>query len=183
MKKLILAFVLAAATFSDAHAQGTINPLNGTLTRIRIDSNCNGILDDEDRNVTVTDGLIIGVFWGEAGSDPTHFAGQMTVGSTAGILVGLPSIFALEGAGEAGTVVSLQMRAIGGLYRMQTPVRQVVLAPAAGPGTVVWQGFTGTSSNRFYPLVFYCPEPGTIAIGGLAVGLLLLRSRKRLWHR
>jgi hypothetical protein len=105
----------------------------------------------------------------------------MTIGSTAGILVGLPSIFAIQGAGDVGTVISLQMRVTSEGFRAQTDVKQVTLAPAAGPGTVVW-GSTATAS-RFSPLVIICPEPSTLALGALAGALLLFRVRKTMPRR
>jgi hypothetical protein len=176
MKKLLLTLGLAALTLASAHAQGTINPLNGALTRVRFDSNNDGVIDPTDQNVDASKGLTVGVFWGAAGSSPVNFAGNMTIGSTAGVLVGLPTIFAIPGAGDVGTVISLQMRVTSPGYCGQTEVKQVTLAPAAGPGTVVWSS-TATAS-RFGPLVINCPEPSTLALGALAGALLLFRLRK-----
>ncbi len=171
MKKLLFTLGLAALTLASAHAQGTINPLNGFLNRITITSS------GGERDVTTADGLRVGVFWGAAGGPADQLAGVMTIGPTSGVLVGLPSIFAIEGAGEAGTVISLQMRVLdGGFLCGQTAVKQVTLAPAAGPGTVVWGSATTTS--RFGPLIIFCPEPSTLALGALAGAFLLFRLRK-----
>ena len=169
MKKLLLTLGLAALTFASAHGQGTINPLNGFLNRITIESNGGA------RDVTTADGLRVGVFWGAAGGPADQLAGVMTIGPTSGVLVGLPSVFALDGAGDAGRVVSLQMRVLrDGFLCGQTAVKQVTLGPAAGPGTVVW----GTTASRFGPFVVFCPEPSTLALGALAGALLLFRLRK-----
>jgi hypothetical protein len=179
MKATLLTIALMVVTVVTSLGQGTINPLNGTLTRIKKDSNCNGVYDATDADVTAADGLQFAVLWGAAGTAPTHAVpGFMTCGNTSGILVGLPAILALEGAGDVGTVVSLQIiaSAPGGL-RTQTEVKQVTLAPSAGPGTVIWSS-TGTAS-RFSPLLFPCPEPSTIALGLLGFGSLLLFRRRR----
>lgn len=173
MKILLLTLGLATLTLAGAHAQGTINPLNGALTRVRIDSNCDGILDAEDRTATAADGIRIGVFWGPAGETPSTLAGEMTVGA-GGLMTGLPSLFSVDGWGDAGTIISLQMRAsIGNSFPIaRTDVKEFVLAPASGPGTVVW------GPSGFAPLVFICPEPSTLALGGLACAFLLFRLRK-----
>ena len=174
MKKLLLTLGLVALTLISTHAQGTINPLNGTLTRIKVDLNCDGIAD---RNVTVADGITVSVYWGPAGGPVENFAGRMTIGSTEGVLTGLPSILALPGAGDAGTVVSLQMRLDTPFgYFTGTPVKQVTLAGVAGPGTFVWS--STATATRFSPLVIVCPEPSTLALGALAGAFLLFRVRK-----
>jgi hypothetical protein len=180
MKATLLTIALMAVTAVASFGQGTINPLNGTLTRIKIDSNGNCVYDSTDANATTADGLQFTVVWGAAGTAPTHVVpGTMTIGPTAGILVGLPAILALEGAGDAGTVVSLQIRASSqsGL-RGETAIKQVTLAPAAGPGAVIWST-TGTAS-RFSPSeLWLCPEPSTIALGLLGLGSLLLFRRRK----
>jgi hypothetical protein len=90
-------------------------------------------------------------------------------------------------------VVSLQIRAwwasFGsdseaarrrGYYYGETDIRQVTLAPTAGPGTVIWQTATGINPNRFYPIgpILGVPEPSTFALGALVGLLLLLRVGK-----
>ena len=70
-----------------------------------------------------------------------------------------------------------------------TDVRLVEMSPTAGPGTVIWQGETGTNPNRFTPLTFWnngfggppppvVPEPSTLALGALG-GLVLLFCRRK----
>ena len=119
MKKTLLTIALMAVTAVVSFGQGTINPLNGALNRI-------SVCDSTDRNLTALDGVQFTVVWGAAGTTPTHIVpGAMTIGTTAGVLVGLPAILALDGAGGVGTIVSLQIRANGpnGL-RGETPIKQ-----------------------------------------------------------
>ncbi len=138
MKKLILTLGLAALTLASAQAQGTINPLNGTLSRVKIDSNGNCAWETTDQNVDASLGLTVGVFWGAAGGSPDNFAGNMTIGTTPGVLVGLPSIFAIPGAGDVGTVISLQMRVTSdGLSRNDADGARVV------PGSQRMEAATG----------------------------------------
>jgi hypothetical protein len=179
MKKTLLTIALMAVTAVASYSQGTINPLNGALTRVKIDMNGNGVIDAADRNATTQDGLQFTVVWGAAGSTALDHtvAGSMTIGTTDGVMVGLPSILALEGAGDVGTTVSLQIRASNSTgLRGQTDIKQVVLAPASGPGAVVWA--TAATAARFSPLLIV-PEPSTIALGVLGLGSLLLFRRRK----
>lgn len=174
MKKLILTLGLIGCMLASALAQGTINPLNGALTRIKVDTDIDGI---GDRNLTQADGVYVDLYWGLAGTTPETLAGTMTIGSTAGVLVGLPSILVLPGT-EAGQIVSLQARGRSSWgWFGQSPVIHVALAPTAGPGTVIWQS-TATSPNRFLPLPMVVPEPSTLAFGTLAAAFLLFRVRR-----
>lgn len=175
MKKSLLTIALVAMSTVASFAQGTINPLNGALTRVKIDLNGDGIAD---RNATTADGLTMSVYWGAAGSAAENLLGTMTIGSTEGVMVGLSGILAVPNAGDAGTAISLQVRASNAEgWRGQTEVKQVSLAPSSGPGTVIW-GSTATAA-RFSPLIVTVPEPSTIALGVLGLGsLLLFRDRK-----
>lgn len=179
MKKTFLTIALMAATAVASFGQGTINPLNGSLTRVKFDSNGNGAYDSTDRNLTAADGVQFTVVWGAAGAATLDHVvqGAMTIGTTDGVLIGLPAILGLAGAGDAGTVVSLQIRASGpnGL-RGATEVKQVSLAPEAGPGTVTWS--STANAVRFSQLVIV-PEPSTIALGVLGLGSLLLFRRRK----
>lgn len=181
MKKLLLTLGLASLTLASGNAQGTINPLNGVLTRVRYDSNSNGLYDLDDRNATMSDGLQIGLFWGEAGGPANTLAGVLTIGPVDGVLVGLPAIFSVDGWGDVGAVISLRFCALAG-GGLDTGTKQVMLAPAAGPGTVLW-GSTATASRFGAPLMNLgtptcVPEPGTLALGALGGLALLLRWRK-----
>jgi len=176
MKKSLLVIALVAMSTVASFAQGTINPLNGSLTRVKIDLNGDGV---GDRNATAADGLQFAVFYGAAGSaQPDKVAGVMTIGTTDGVLVGLPSILALAGAGDAGTVVSLQIHAFNDAHwDGLTDVKQVTLAPSAGPGSVVWS--SSPNAARFSPMIITVPEPSTIALGVLGLGSLLLFRRRK----
>ncbi len=181
MYKLLSTLGLAALTLASAHAQGTINPLNGAITRIKFDSNCNGVYESTDRNATMADNIRVGIFWGAAGGPAETFAGEMTVGAYDGILVGLPSLFTIEGAGDVNTIISLQVRVLNEEYNVRTQVHQVRLAPYQGPGTVIWSSIG--ASGRFAPILIPCPEPSTLALGALAGALLLFRVRKTVPRR
>ena len=176
MKKTLLTLALVAVATVSSFAQGTINPLNGAFTRVKIDLNGDGV---GDRDATTADGLQFAVLYGAANSsNPDKVAGIMTIGSTAGVMVGLPSILALAGAGDAGTVVSLQIHAFNDAHwDGLTRVAQVTLAPSAGPGTPVWSSTAGPT--KFQPMIITVPEPSTIALGVLGLGSLLLFRRRK----
>jgi hypothetical protein len=187
MKKALLTLVLVALTAIATYAQGTIAFGNGTLTRVQVREQQLGPL----RNATAADGLGFSVFFGAAGiSDPAALtrvdqaAPIATIGPVDGIMINAPSIFPLPGT-EPGQVVSLQILAwdiATGGQRLtgRTDIRQVTLAPTAGPGTVIWQGATGTNPSRFTPLVVGpIPEPSTIVLAMLGLGSLLLFRRRK----
>jgi len=163
-----------------AYAQGTIAFGNSALTRVQIREN--GVVRG---NATAADNLIIGVFFGQAGASEstlTQAPGLAAIsGTTAGVLVNAASVFALPGT-EPGQIVSLQIRAwdATGKFEGHTDVRQVTLAPTAGPGAVIWQTASGTVTTRFTPLIVdIVPEPSTIALAVLGLGSLLLFRRRK----
>ncbi len=179
MKNLIILGLIALA-IGGAHGQGTINPLNGALTRVRV----YGYTDEgPHRLARASDNLQIGLFWGPEGGPADNLAGVLTIGPVDGVLVGLPPVFSVPEWGDAGTVISIRFCSIAGLY-LNTGTKQVTLAPASGPGTVIW-GSTATAS-RFGPLVanpalpICVPEPSTWVIGGLAGLMLLCRCRRAI---
>ncbi len=178
MKKLLLTLGMIGCTLASAVAQGTIAFGNNVASRII--TNLDG---SPARLATAADGLVFGVFFGPAGTSAgalQQAPGTATIGvNTPGVMTGAASVFALPGT-EAGQVVSLQIRAMdsSGKFFAETDVRQVTLGPTAGPGTVIWQGASGTNPNRFNPLCVCIPEPSSIALGVLAGMFLLLRARK-----
>lgn len=180
MKKTLLTLALVALTTVASYAQGTIAFGNGTLTRVTVNTGSGAA-----RNATTADGLNFYVFFGAAGATADTLTQvqqaepRASIGTTAGIMVNAPSVFALPGT-EPGQVVSLQIRAWNADRSLvgETDVRQVTLAPTAGPGTVIWQSATGTVPTRFTPLVII-PEPSTIALAVLGLGSLLLFRRRK----
>ena len=172
MKKFLLTLgLIGITTFADA--QGTIAFGNSVLTRITC-------FVFPSRNVTAADGFTFGVFYGPAGTytDLVMAPGTANIGSTPGVMVNAPSVFALPGT-EPGQTVSLQIRAWNDRgWWGATKVAQVMLGPTAGPGTVIWQTASGTNSDRFTPMVVCIPEPSTLALGALACAFLLFHDRK-----
>lgn len=169
MKKLILLSLgLAALALASAHAQGTIQLNNSVGTPIR----CVDLLGNPQPNPT---GLRIEVWWGTGAE--LALGGSAGVGNNGIIFGNSLSVFQIAGS-EPGTTVNLQIRAVGDGAYGQTAIKQVTLGPTAGPGTVIWQGATGTHPNRFTPLIVICPEPCTIAIGAIGGLALLFRRRK-----
>jgi PEP-CTERM motif len=183
MKKQLLATALVALTAVSTFAQGTIQLNNSVGTPVRIDVNGNGLYETvagTDRQATAADGLTVQVWWG-SGAELSLAPAGATVGAN-GVLVGNNLAgFQIEGS-QASQVVSLQIRAQNSdrtLYG-ETKIAQVTLGPSGGPGTVIWQGPTGTLTTRFTPLlVNIVPEPSTIALGVLGLSSLLLFRRRK----
>ena len=174
MKKQLLAIALVAMTTIASYAQGTIAFGNSALTRVQIIGDGTAA-----RNATTADGLTIGVWYGSSADSLQQAPGTATIGSTAGVMAGAASVYALPGT-EAGQIVSLQIRAWNDRgWSGQTKVAQVTLGPTAGPGAVIWQTATGTFDTRFTPLQVNVPEPTTIALGVLGLGSLLLFRRRK----
>lgn len=186
MKKTLLTLALVALTTVASYAQGTIAFGNGTLTRVQVIPTPGAAA----RNATSADNLMIGAFFGPAGSAAetlTLAPGTASIGATAGVMINAPSVFALPGT-EGGQVVSLQIRAWDASAGAdgwrngvlgQTRVAQVTLGPTAGPGQVIWQTAAGTVETRFTPLIVTIPEPSTIALAVLGLGSLLLFRRRK----
>lgn len=183
MKKLLLTLGLAVIT-SLAHADGTINPLNTSSTRFKIDSDGNGI---GDRNATAADGFRMAIYYGPAGSSPfelTMYPDFMSIGTVDGLFTGLPRVLAIPGT-EDYQVISLQMRVCNPLgWYGETAVKQVTLGHNSGPGTIVWS--TTASPSMFLPIQLQLgpsdnciPEPSTLALGALGVVLSLSCVRQR----
>ncbi len=175
MKKQLLTVALVAMTAVASYAQGTIAFGNSALTRVKVDMRDGSAA----RNATAADGFTVGVWYGSSAENLTQAPGTATISATtAGVLSGAASVFALPGT-DAGQTVSMQIRAWNDLgWAGQTDVRQVTLGPTAGPGAVVWQT-SDTNPNRFTPLVVVVPEPSTIALGVLGLGSLLLFRRRK----
>jgi len=181
MKKTILTIALMAMTTVASFAQGSIAPLNASTSRVKIDVNRNGVVDAEDRNAMIGDGIVVSVFFGPAGSATADTKlGEMTIGSataTGGVMVGMPAVTQVLGY-LPGSTISLQFRVTSPLWEGQTIVKQVVLGQETSAAAVVWAG-TATGSRFSSLLVTQVPEPSTIALGVLGLGSLMLFRRRK----
>lgn len=181
MKKTLFTIALVALTASTSFAQGLIALGNSALTRITVIDPVSGAA----RNATAADSVRISVFYGPAGASADALQAvpntdNITIGTTAGVLVGTGlSAFSIPGT-EGNQTISLQIRATanGGLVG-ETRVAQVVLTAAPSSGQVIWQPASQSAVNRFTPLVLQVPEPSTIALGVLGLGSLLLFRRRK----
>lgn len=160
-------------------AQGTIQLGNTVGTPIRWVGQ-DGLAG---RTVTLADQVFLTIWLANPGAELIQAPiDPIQVGNNGLIGGGGYTVFPLPGT-EGGQTVSLQIRAYQNDPLCQvgaTRVAQVNLGPTAGPGTVIWQGVTGTNPNRFTSMLLYpCPEPSTIALGVLGLaGLFLVRRRK-----
>jgi len=194
MKKLLLTLALVAIT-AWAHGQGSVGFLNGPTAVHRL-KNSDGSLGT--LSVDINSRLNYGIFIGSSADNLSLLPiGGVATGSTtaAGRMVGVPAVFLLPNT-NPGDVVFARVRAWDsafgndwqtasrnvGSYYGETDVRQLEpLGPASGPGTVIWQGATGASANRFFAMQIaqVVPEPSTIALAVLGVGSLLLFRRRK----
>lgn len=176
MKKFASTLLIVALAVVGTFAQGTIQLNNSVGTPFRID-NGDGVYSSADRLATAADGLNVEVWWG-AGAE-LALGGTAGVGANGLITGGSLTVFQLAGS-EANTTVNLQIRisTTSGLLYASTKVAQVTLGPTAGPGTVIWQGVTGTNPNRFTPILVV-PEPSTIVLGVFGLGSLVLVRRRK----
>lgn len=176
MKKTLLTVALVAMAAVSSYAQGTLAFGNSALTRVTVTDE-----SGTKRNATAADGLAISVWFGPAGSAAdalTQVGAAASIGSTAGVMINAPSVFAIPGT-EPNQVVSVQIRASNAQgWSGQTKVAQVTLGQTAGPGAVIWQT-SDTNPSRFTPLNVVVPEPSTIALGALGLGSLLLFRRRK----
>jgi hypothetical protein len=195
MKKTLLTLALVGLSAAATYAQGTIQFLNSGLSPVKFLAVPGGTPINAPQNI----GIVMGVFWGTAAGD-LHLQPQTAkIGSgpipTDGVFNG-GAVYTLTGA-PVGSTVSLKIAGwvnLGGTtpdlitgrtdprithYGESAVVTTLALAPESGPGTVVWQGATGTNPNRAKPFVIeLVPEPSVMALGALGLGALLLRRRK-----
>ncbi len=189
MKKLVTILVATCcfAAFS-VHAQGTIQFLNSALSKIKYQENVGSAAVD------CPIGAVVGVFYG-ATPDSLTLATPTARVTAPGLFSG-GTVYALPGT-NPGESVYLK---IAGWYNAvgTTPdlapqgphspgfthwgesgiVQTTALGPTAGPGTVVFQGPSGTNPNRARPFCLCIPEPSTWAVLGLGFGVLVLRRRR-----
>jgi hypothetical protein len=174
MKKLPLILLLVEAATTFANAQGTIQ-----FPRLRIDY-CLGAQAPPAGALSF--GMFIGLTADSLSAQPVLPLGTNT---TSGF-IGAPNAttYPLPGY-QPNSTVFLQIRGWetrfgldwqagrnGGLYG-ETPILQVLLGPATGPGTVIGPPL-GLGE------IVMCPEPSAIALAGLGlVGLLLFHRCKK----
>lgn len=193
MKKTILTLALVGASAVATFAQGTIQFLNSGLSAVKYKDTTDAVA------VNAPAGTRIGVFWGMSAGNLTLQTPTTTVGTTLGVFSG-GSAYALPGTNpgetvhlrfegwlnKGGATPETIMGGVGGVGQGVThwggtdTVQTTVLGPSTGPGTVVWQGATGTNPNRVraFTVAPVVPEPSVIALGALGLGALLLRRRK-----
>jgi len=189
MKKTILTLALVGLSAAATYAQGTIQFANSTLSKVKYVDTVGAAAVDAPV------GCVYGVFWG-ATADSLHQEGNGVVSTVAGVFSG-GTAFPLVGS-NPGETVSLKIAGWlnkGGQTPLVAPTDKMtglshfgesqvvttgVLGPSTGPGTVIWQGPTGTNPNRAKPFEIapVVPEPSVIALGALGLGALLLRRRK-----
>lgn len=179
-KKASILILLSLLVSWSVQAQGTIQLGNSVGTPVRW-VGPDGVT--AGRAVTLEDQVYLTIWFANPGEDLVQAAiNPIQVVNNGLIGGGNYSVFQLPGT-EGGETVSLQLRFYQNDPLCQvgmTRVAQVTLGPTAGPGTVIWQGATGTNPNRFTPMLLYpCPEPSTIALGVLGLaGLFLVRRRR-----
>ncbi len=189
MKKTLLTLALVGFSAAATYAQGTIQFLNSALSKLKyIEAPGSAAVDSPV-------GTVVGVFYG-ASADSLNLASVTTRTTAAGLWNG-GTVFKLDGIAP-GQTCSLKIAAwytAGGTtpdraalgkdsagithYGESAVVTTTALGPEAGPGTVVFQGPTGSSINRAKPFnIELVPEPSVMALGALGLGALLLRRRK-----
>jgi hypothetical protein len=144
--------------------QGTISFSPSALVRVRA---CTDLLCSQGYPyLPTTASIVFGVFWStnRADLDGRSLQPVLPLGSSYGSLAGLinaplASTYQIPGT-EPGQKVWLRIRAWSARFGTnwqseqwlsQTDVREIVLGPTVGPGTVIW----GSSQDRFSPLIVY----------------------------
>lgn len=193
MKKLLLTLALVAVT-AWAQGQGSLALLNPPTVVFKFDAKDGTAVANVPTaiNSTLNYGLFIGP---SADALSTLPVGGVATGSTtaAGRMTGVPALFLVPNS-NPGDVVFARVRAWDsafgndwaaaqrqGRFYGETDIRQLEpLGPTAGPATVIWQGASGTSANRFFAMTISpVPEPSTIALAVLGLGSLLLFRRRK----
>jgi hypothetical protein len=190
MRKLILLFVCLVALTKSAGAQGTIQFLNTSLSKIGMCISPN--LPPVDAPV----GTVVGVFWGFSRENlalqphtvivqtPGLFNGGVAYplfGSNPGdqVYLKIAAWYNRSGPTPAQLIGPFDSRITD--YG-ESAVVTARLGPPTGPGTVVWQSSGGTNPDRMKPfnigpLAPDCPEPSTVAIGAVGLALCVLLRR------
>ncbi len=194
MKRIVFLILASIALAVAGYGQGSIQFLNPPTVLIRWQGTVQPV------PVDINAGLYYGIFIGpsaDALSDQP--AGPLATGSSTapGRMTGVPAVYLLEGT-QPGQIVFAQIRAWDkrfgtdwrtarthdSSYYLETDIRQLEpLGPSSGPGTVIWQGATGTSANRFFAMSTVpnvdVPEPNAWALLGLGALTLICRLKAR----
>lgn len=195
MKKTLLTMALVGLSAAATYAQGTVQFFNSALSKIKYVDTVGAAAVDAPA------GVVVGLFWGASENSLSLEPRTVTI-VTPGIFgsSATTGVYPLTGS-NPGEVVSLKIAGWlnkGGVTpALATQGRETPgithygesgvvtlsttqpLGPTAGPGTVIWQGATGTSVNRAKPFdIVPIPEPSVVALGALGLGALLLRRRK-----
>ena len=190
--KILVGVAIFVCSMATTFGQGTIQFLNSALSRLTYQDAIGGPI------LVLPAGIHVGVFWGTDAA-----GGSVIVGMGRGTLA-LPTATTIEGGIWNGGVVypipgtqegqRIWMKIAawangsntsteGATHYGESGVVSVVLGPTAGPGTVVWQGATGTATDRMKPFSLVVlpdiPEPSVIALGSLGLVALLFRMSLR----
>jgi hypothetical protein len=188
---LLIAMALAGSQRS-LPAQGTVQFFNSALSKLKfMDAPGSPAVD-------MPVGVVVGLYWGHS-PDNLHLEPRPWTIVTPGLFgtSTATGVYPLTGTNPGETVFFkfsawfnkggvTPLAADQGIntpgithYGESAIVQSTALGPTAGPGTVIWQGPTGTSVNRAKPFVMV-PEPSTWALLALGLGAWSLgRCRKR----
>ena len=188
---LALAFTFLFASVFGLSAQGTIQFLNSSLSRVKYQETVGGPITD------APPGTHIGVFWGQdaVGGEALRGFGNGTLSLPTAVIGGnggiwsSSAVYPISGTQEGqriwmkiggwvnGTATSLG----GATHYGESDIVNVLLGPTAGPGTVVWQAASGVSPDRMKPFIIVpIPEPSVWALGLLSLGWLVIRRKGSL---
>jgi hypothetical protein len=199
MKKTLLTLAFALLATVASNAQGTINFVNTTLSRVTWESAPGS---GAFANVAVGAPIVYGVFWGTTADNMQLNTGPLGTASTANAgLIAAANPYVIVGTSDVGgetyfmkvggwssafgrdfaAAKAAQSPSLTDLrYYGETGVRSITTGPGSGPATVIW---SGSNQLLFQPLKLNAlpvvPEPSVIALGALGIGAFLLRFRKK----
>ncbi len=198
MKNILLTLAFLAVVMA-SYGQGTITFVNGTLTKFKLFDDGVGTAQAD---IPTSTALNFGVFFGTSSSSLSlnPVTPMATMSTTAGIITVVSgSAYQLPGTNPNDTPF-MQVRAwsssfgsdwaaaraafdsqsVSGVLYGETAIVQIgPLGASSGPGTVIWQGATGTSPTKFTPLIVHgVPEPSTMALAVLGMASLIFIRRR-----
>lgn len=192
MKRNLGVLSILGASMAMASAQGTIQFLNSSLSKVKYQTGAALAVD-------APTGTKIGVFWGTdaAGASAITGLGRGTlvtptasIGATPGIWYG-GAVYPIPGT-EQGQRVWLKIAGwdagvgdnfAASFHYGERLAVSVALGPTAGPGTVVWQSAAGVATDRMKPFFIMgnpiIPEPSVLAMSAVAGAWFFLSCRRR----